>query len=612
MHIERIQVEEGFLDGIDVSFKPGLNVIIGHRGTGKTSLIELIRFCLGVKGYTDESSRRSMNHALSILGSGQVTITLNFHGQQIVVSRSAEEKEPRSSGSFVPPTVFSQTEIESIGLQGSGRLMLLDGFIGDLRRTVAEELSVIGDVRSLTSELDTLRREIVELERQVAELPSIEEQIVQLASSEQQVSKISADAAAKKRKLDDIVQKSSRAALSASSIERFLQVVARLRSALASAQQAILPDQPWPADAGVDPLSECWASLAKTRQHLEAAAREVAVAETKASNAARSATQDRLAFEEQARPLRKEIESLQAGAGSIVRKGQQLRERKAQMQSLSTVLSQKCKSLIQVKARRDSALDRLDAIRQARFDTRLSIAQKLTTVLGPRIRIDVERAGQFDRLSAVIAEVLRGSGLKYSDLSTALAERVSPRELLDAVEANDYESIADTAGISKDRAARVIAQLRETDLGQLATILVDDNVSLQLLDGQDYKSFSDLSTGQRCTVVLPLILRHTDRVLVVDQPEDHIDNAFIVDTLIKSLLARPEGSQFIFSTHNANIPVLGNAQQVIYLSSDGRRGFVSVAAPLNDTRVVDAITTVMEGGSAAFRQRAAFYSKHKS
>jgi DNA repair exonuclease SbcCD ATPase subunit len=255
MHIERIQVEEGFLDGIDLAFKPGLNVIIGHRGTGKTSLIELIRFCLGVKGYTSDSSRRSMDHALAILGSGQVTITLNLQGQQITVSRSAEENEPRSSASFVTPTIFSQTEIENIGLQGSGRLTLLDGFVGDYRRIEAEELAAIGDVRSLTSELHTLRREIAELEIQVAELPSIEEQLTQLTSSEQQVSKISEEAAAKKRKLDDIVQKSSRAALSASFIERFIQGIAKLRSALASAQQSVQPDQSWPSETGIDPIS---------------------------------------------------------------------------------------------------------------------------------------------------------------------------------------------------------------------------------------------------------------------------------------------------------------------------------------------------------------------
>ena len=115
---------------------------------------------------------------------------------------------------------------------------------------------------------------------------------------------------------------------------------------------------------------------------------------------------------------------------------------------------------------------------------------------------------------------------------------------------------------------------------------VEDNVRLQLLDGQDYKDIRQLSTGQRCTVILPLVLQHTRTMLIVDQPEDHIDNAFIVDTLIRSLVSRDQDSQIIFSTHNANIPVLGNADRVMQLGSDGMRGFVVASAPLEDNRVV--------------------------
>jgi hypothetical protein len=126
MHIARVQIEEGFLDGLDLHLVPGLNVLIGARGTGKTSIIELIRFCLGVTGYTSESAKRSRDHALSILGSGQVTVTLVAGSEEITVTRTADDPEPRASSSFTKPIVFSQTEIESVGLQPRGRLQLLD------------------------------------------------------------------------------------------------------------------------------------------------------------------------------------------------------------------------------------------------------------------------------------------------------------------------------------------------------------------------------------------------------------------------------------------------------------------------------------------------------
>ena len=103
MNIERIQIEEGFLDGLDIRLVPGLNTILGARGTGKTSLIELTRFCLDARNYSVETGKTSREHALSVLGSGQVTVTLADGSRKITVSRTVVvqtlEVEPsRSSG----------------------------------------------------------------------------------------------------------------------------------------------------------------------------------------------------------------------------------------------------------------------------------------------------------------------------------------------------------------------------------------------------------------------------------------------------------------------------------------------------------------------------------
>lgn len=124
------------------------------------------------------------------------------------------------------------------------------------------------------------------------------------------------------------------------------------------------------------------------------------------------------------------------------------------------------------------------------------------------------------------------------------------------------------------------------------------------------KPTQSLSTGQRCTAVLPILLLHDERVLLLDQPEDHLDNAYVVETLVRSLRKRSASSQTIVATHNANIPVLADAQRVLVMGSDGRRGFVRLAAPLADPAVVNAISQVMEGGAEAFRLRAEFYAEH--
>jgi hypothetical protein len=606
MHISRIQVDEGFLDGLDIELTQGLNVVIGTRGTGKTSLIELIRFCLGVPGYTSEATKNSRDHALSVLRTGQVTLTLVDGARAVTVSRTANDAEPQTSGPFPSPIVFSQTEIENVGLQAAGRLRLLDGFVPDRRRSDDLETAAISTVQSISSEVNGIRGEIEDLERQLVEIPAIEQQIIALAPKEQQLSTISAEAAEKKKALDSLSQRIATSSVATSQAERLANNITRWKAALVNAKNAAPAMEA--ATKGRDShLSKVDETLKRIRGLIVESLRELESAEAQVAQVVAAATQEKLADEGSARILRKEIESLQAGAGSVASAGQQLRERKAQLDALAALTMERKRLLAELLERRAAAQDRLDEVRQRRFVARQSAAKTLLSALGPRIKVEVRRGGQFDVYASAIVEILKGSGLRYNDLSVQIAGAVSPRELIDAAERNDGQALAAAASITLDRATRVLEHVRSSNLGTLATVLVDDDVVLQLLDGQAYKTINDLSTGQRCTVVLPIILQHSDRMLIVDQPEDHIDNAFIVDTLIKSIVERAADSQLLVSTHNANIPVLGDAKAVVQLASDGHRGFVKCSGQLEDPLIVHAISSVMEGGLEAFRRRAKFY-----
>ncbi|ALB24671.1 aTPases involved in DNA repair (plasmid) [Piscirickettsia salmonis] len=94
----------------------------------------------------------------------------------------------------------------------------------------------------------------------------------------------------------------------------------------------------------------------------------------------------------------------------------------------------------------------------------------------------------------------------------------------------------------------------------------------------------------------------------MDQPEDHLDNEYIAGTLIKSLTERANKAQTIVSSHNANIPVLGQANRVVSLESNGKKGFVKYAGSIEDDAIRDMIESIMEGGKEAFATRADFYA----
>ena len=608
MRIKRIQVEEGFLEGLDVEFSEGLNTIIGARGTGKTSVLELIRYCLAAPSFTSEASKRSADHALAILGGGQVTVTLGGSGGDILVTRASGAETFRASGPFEAPLIMSQTEVESVGLHSAGRLRLVDSFIVDKKSLFQKEGILIGEIKSLVSQLESLLREKNDLDERLSGLKKIDEALLALGEKEKAIASFSEVASKQKIQLDEISGLSSKLAVAGTYLERYKGSVTEGLVSLHKGLVSLYSREVWQGE-GESPVADIelrlnagYLKLAEGYQQV----RDLLDVLDKNYQEKQSA---KVALEDRARELRREIEQVVQGAGSVAREGAQLRENREQLLSLISLQNAHSTKISEIKGRVSAGLDSLDELRNQRFELRRAVCERINSRLYPKIKIEIERASEVVEYYRVLSESLKGSGLRYVEIAKSISQLLSPRELMEAVESNNYDYLAEMAGIAKDRAAKTILHLKEVGVGDVCTCLVDDQVSFFLLDGTEFKDLSQLSTGQRCTVVLPIILEHQDRVLIVDQPEDHIDNAFIAETLIKAIRGRSSSSQLIFTTHNANIPVLGEADRVIHMASDGRRGYVLIADDLENTKTVSAISNVMEGGTEAFEYRANFYHK---
>ena len=89
--------------------------------------------------------------------------------------------------------------------------------------------------------------------------------------------------------------------------------------------------------------------------------------------------------------------------------------------------------------------------------------------------------------------------------------------------------------------------------------------------------------------------------LLVDQPEDNLDNSFITDAIIPQLAAIRGRRQLIFITHNPNLPVLGEAAQVMVLEADGRNARLIAHGDVDGVK--QHILRLMEGGREAFHLR---------
>lgn len=610
MLIERLVVEGGFLDGLDLPFRQGLNTLIGGRGTGKTSIVELLRFCLDVSNYTDSSAKRSREHALAILQDGQVSVICSHDGMEYTFTRTAGSRVQRLEGAQLP-IMFSQTDIEQLGMEAPGRLNLIDHFL-DVENETSVPNEIVSTVVSLTAQMQNLAREIESLSAQLTDKHSIESELQEITSRESALLKASDEAQSKQAALRTITDSlatinaaSDLSRRTAGSIQEFAK---RMSSAISAAPLL----ERWQTAFGpADRLALVRSEFQNAIATINSAMEQLRSAGTHASEIEEQLRSEKLPLEQAARQLRGEIEGLQEGAGSVSRQASLLREKLTHLSSIETMRQERRERLMSLQAQRGKLLDRMEWFAQQTFERRVATVNQLNNALAPRIRLRAIRSAQIETYAAAISNSLRGSGLKYSEISTEIASRISPRELTELVENVDFDELCLLTDISRDRAVRIISRLREVGLESILNSPVEDDVELSLLHGNEYKPIDRLSTGQRCTAVLPIVMEHRDRIIVVDQPEDHLDNEFITDTLIRSLRKRGSKSQIIFSTHNANIPVLGEADCVIHLASDGQRGFVEHAGALGDDEIVSAITNVMEGGREAFDRRASFYASHR-
>jgi hypothetical protein len=236
------------------------------------------------------------------------------------------------------------------------------------------------------------------------------------------------------------------------------------------------------------------------------------------------------------------------------------------------------------------------------------VAERLNRDLAPMIRVRIEQFGNMDEYRDLLNQSMKGSGMRYASLVDRAVDRIPPAELAAMIQREDRAGLERELDLDADRATRLIIQLKDKpELFAIETVELHDRPILELRDGEDYKDSSALSTGQKCTTILPILLVESERPLLIDQPEDNLDNAFIFETIVQSLSGIRGRRQLIFVTHNPNIPVLGDAERVFALRSSGRTASVANVGSVDD--VAPDIITILEGGRAAFEARRKRYGR---
>lgn len=166
--------------------------------------------------------------------------------------------------------------------------------------------------------------------------------------------------------------------------------------------------------------------------------------------------------------------------------------------------------------------------------------------------------------------------------------------------------------LNPNQTKRVYGNLNDGTVGELLAAVPRDYISLRYIDDQGRrKPFDKASPGQQASALLELLLQQSAGTLIIDQPEDDLDNRVVMKIvdLIKTSKSR---RQLIFSTHNPNIVVNGDADKVIALetneapvipTADVPEITIDVDGAIETPDIRMAITRIMEGGKDAFELR---------
>jgi hypothetical protein len=132
-------------------------------------------------------------------------------------------------------------------------------------------------------------------------------------------------------------------------------------------------------------------------------------------------------------------------------------------------------------------------------------------------------------------------------------------------------------------------------------------------DGRDFDS---LSAGWKTSVILDLLLGYEQDFapIIIDQPEDNLANTYINTGLIKAIKDIKPKKQIILVSHNATIPMLGDAQTIIVCKNEGNRIEIRsdrLEGSINSKKVVDHIAELTDGGKVSIKKRVKKYNLRK-
>lgn len=641
-----------FMGPLDLAINPQYTALIGSRGTGKSTILEYLRWTLcdehqhEVEAEGQSLAIRQRNLVVNTLTKYDATVEVRFevNGVPHMVRRKSksgevllkiaqgelEECTPDDIRTLLPIQAYSQKQLSRVGV----RVDELDRFV---RSGIKTELdSIASKARSIVSKI----RQIYSSVRRKQNIAnSIREDRLNLASLTQQAQTIRGSLTGLSEEQQALIAKQP-LYLKADLLVDGWKEEARGVSESIEGLIAALEIFPSEIDESLKPLAEIQ-TLEQLRSEINAHGNTLRKIMKEADASIKSVvdTEGELTGES-----KKRYDAWKASQEKYTQEYNTAKSAASSQESHLKTLSELEEKISGISKRIDRAIKEMESLgspenefielrqqwvnlHKTRGDLYEEQCTKLTELSGGAIRATALKGADVSSIEELLKSTIKGSGLRTQKIEDFL-EGVSNSDdpiaswggALQELEQLSYHTPDENDDVDNPEAPNLLAYgFAKPDLTKLASKLtpetwlelvltpMEDNTTFdyQTKEGE-YIPFENASAGQQATALLFTLLNQPGPPLIIDQPEDDLDNQIIFE-IVNRLWNAKTRRQIIFSSHNANLVVNGDAELVVCcdyrIAGDYSRGHVANEGAIDIPEISDSIQTIMEGGEKAFKLR---------
>lgn len=588
---------------LECQFSPFLNTIIGGRGSGKSTMLEFMRFVFrrhtelpeAIKSDFDKYFQVSGNNLLT--NDSQLRLIYQKDGSRYRLNWSADAKltalEVYKNGSWqatdgeiatlFPVQIYSQKQIFELAKNPQTLLEIIDKdarvHYGDF-----EEKS-----NSLTHRYKQIRQKIGQIKEQIKQTNKLKGELADLNRQIKQIEQSGHK---------DILQTYRHRQSQLAGIQRLQETWQVASEKLAKIAEEIEPVDL--EDAIFTPKDDLTKAVHQQRQYWQETANQVSVMAQEAATRYQNWQQQRETAQWQ-QDINRDVSQYKAIQVQLERQGIDPEKYPMLLQSQAITKNQ-LTQMDEYQVALKGWEDRLSEIKEDIEKNRVQLTQDrqafLETVLqgNPDIKIEVLPYGENKQSLEKKVRQLLQCEYKYSKDIDALMSVGNYQDLKKAVK----EIYKQEKSPQDKRFYQHLLDLNQEARTDFILWHPEDSLKITFAQGQALETGS---AGQKCAALLAFILSYGDEPLLLDQPEDDLDNELIYDLIVKQIRATKHKRQIIIVTHNANIVVNGNAEMVVPMTVRGGQSVIQDQASIQNNAIRKKICKVLEGGEKAFSYR---------